>query len=95
LGGWQEAKGKPNNYSFNDLKPFFAEVEKQAGLAAQAESETQNAFQRAVIRLRQALLLYVQLKNTIQPEDSHDFEKEVRAFEAAIQPGMQAFTPVV
>ena len=90
LFGWQETKGKSNNYSFNNFKPFFGEIEKQAGLAAQADSGIQNAFQRAVIRLRDALLLYVQLKNTVQPEDSPDFEREVHLFETAIQPGMQA-----
>ena len=37
LFGWQETKGKSNNYSFNDFKPFFGEIEKQAGLAGQAE----------------------------------------------------------
>ena len=90
LFGWQGANGKPNNYSFNDFKPFFGEIEKQTGLAAQTESETQSAFQRAIVRLRDALLLYVQLKNTVQPEDSPDFGREVRALETVIQPGMQA-----
>ena len=90
LFGWQESKGKPLNYSFSDLKPFFGEIERQSGLAAQTGSEAQNTFQRAIIRLRDALLLYVQLKNTIQPEDSPNFGREVRVFETAIQPGMQA-----
>jgi ABC-type transport system involved in cytochrome c biogenesis permease subunit len=90
LFGWQQTAGKANNYSFNDFKPFFGEIEKQAGLAAEAESDTRNAFQRGIIRLRDALLLYVRLKNTVQPEDSPDFGREVRVFETAIQPGMQA-----
>jgi hypothetical protein len=90
LFGWQESKGKPLNFSLSDFKPFFGEIEKQSGLAAQTEGEAQNTFQRAIIRLRDALLLYVQLKNTVQPEDSPDFGREVRVFETAIQPGMQA-----
>jgi len=90
LFGWQESKGKPLNFSFSDFKPLFGEIEKQSGLAAQTEGEAQNTFQRAIIRLRDALLLYVQLKNTVQPEDSPDFGREVRVFETAIQPGMQA-----
>jgi ABC-type transport system involved in cytochrome c biogenesis permease subunit len=90
LFGWPEAKGKSSNYSFNDFKPFFGEIEKQAGLATQAGSETQSAFQRAIVRFRDALLLYVQLKNTVQPEDSPDFGREVQTFQTAIQPGMQA-----
>jgi ABC-type transport system involved in cytochrome c biogenesis permease subunit len=90
LFGWQEAKGKSNNYSFSDFQPFFGEIEKQAGSAAEVESDSQNVFQRSIIRLRDALLLYVQLKNMVQPEDSPNFGKEVQTFEAAIGPGMQA-----
>jgi ABC-type transport system involved in cytochrome c biogenesis permease subunit len=90
LFGWQGANGKSNIYSFNEFKPFFGEIEKQTGLAARTESETQSAFQRAILRLRDALLLYVQLKNTVQPEDSPDFGREVQALGTLIRPGMQA-----
>jgi ABC-type transport system involved in cytochrome c biogenesis permease subunit len=90
LFGWQQSKGKPDTYSLSDLEPFVGEIEKQAGLAAQAETETRNAFQRAIIKLRDALGLYIQLRNTLQPDDSPDFGKEIQAFSSAIQPGMQA-----
>jgi ABC-type transport system involved in cytochrome c biogenesis permease subunit len=90
LFGWQETSGKANNYSFNDFKPFFGAIEKQAGLAAETEPETRNPFQRAIIKLRDVLGLYIQLLNTVQPDDSPDFGKELQAFGLAIQPGMQA-----
>jgi ABC-type transport system involved in cytochrome c biogenesis permease subunit len=90
LFGWQEAKGKSRNYSLSDLEPFFGEIEKQAGLAVQAEAETRSAFQRAIIKLWDALGLYIQLRNTVQPDDSPDFGKEIQAFTSAIEPGMQA-----
>jgi ABC-type transport system involved in cytochrome c biogenesis permease subunit len=90
LFGWQETTGKATNYSFNDFKPFFTEIEKQAGLAAQTESATRNAFQRGVIKLHDALGLYVQLLNTVQADDSPDFGKELQMFDLAIRPGMQA-----
>jgi ABC-type transport system involved in cytochrome c biogenesis permease subunit len=90
LFGWQESKGKPLNYSFSDFKPFFGEIERQSGLAAQTESEAQSTFQRAIMRLRNALLLYFRLKNTVQVDDSPDFGREIQTFEAVIEPGMQA-----
>ena len=90
LFGWQETSGKANNYSFNDFKPFFGAIEKQAGLAAETEPETRNPFQRAIIKLRNVLGLYIQLLNTVQPDDSPDFGRELQAFNLAIQPGMQA-----
>ncbi|HWY32747.1 MAG TPA: cytochrome c biogenesis protein CcsA [Candidatus Acidoferrum sp.] len=90
LFGSQDAKGQFVSYSFNDLKPFFSEIEKQAGLAEQTEAETRNPFQRGIIKLRDSLRVYLQLKNTIQAEDSSDFGKEILAFTSSIQPGLNA-----
>jgi ABC-type transport system involved in cytochrome c biogenesis permease subunit len=90
LFGSQDARGQFVSYSFNDLKPFFSEIDKQAGLAEQTEAETRNPFQRGIIKLRDSLRLYLQLKNTIQAEDSPDFGKEIQAFALVIQPGLNA-----
>jgi ABC-type transport system involved in cytochrome c biogenesis permease subunit len=90
LFGSQDAKGQFVSYSFNDLKPYFSEIEKQAGLAEQTEAETRNPFQRGIVKLRESLRLYLQLKNTIQAEDSSDFGKEIEAFGLTIQPGLAA-----
>jgi ABC-type transport system involved in cytochrome c biogenesis permease subunit len=90
LFGSQDAKGQFVHYSFNELKPFFGEIEKQAGLAGQSDPEARNPFARGIIKLRDSLRVYLELKNTLQAEDSPDFGKEIRAFEAAIGPGMQA-----
>jgi ABC-type transport system involved in cytochrome c biogenesis permease subunit len=86
LFGWRKA----GTYSFNDLQPFFAKIEEQAGQAAQTDADAQNAFQRGIVRLRDVLRLYVQLKNTLEPQDSPDFGKEVQVFQQAIQPGLEA-----
>jgi ABC-type transport system involved in cytochrome c biogenesis permease subunit len=86
LFGWQKA----GTYSFNDLQPFFGQIEQQASQAAQIESEVRNAFQRGIIRLRDVLRLYLQLKNTVQAQDSPDFGKEIQIFQQTIQPGLQA-----
>jgi len=88
--GSPDAHGGFVLFSFSDLKPFFGEIEKQAGLAEQTEPEVRNAFQRGIIKLREGLRLYLRLKNTIQAEDSPDFAKEIEAFARAIQPGLNA-----
>src|SRR6516164_5083913 len=90
LFGSQDAKGQFVSYSFNDLKPYFQEIEKQASLAGQTDPETRNPFQRGILKLRDSLRLYLQLKNTLQAEDSPDFGKEIEAFQMVIKPGMQA-----
>ncbi len=90
LFGSPDAKGQFVSYSFSDLKPFFGEIEKQAGLAEQTEAETRNPFQRGIIKLRESLRLYLKLKNTVQAEDSSDFGKEIVTFALAIEPGLNA-----
>jgi ABC-type transport system involved in cytochrome c biogenesis permease subunit len=90
LFGRQEANGKPVSYSYNDCQPFLSEIGKQAGLATQTEAQTRNAFQRGILKLRDALRIYLLLKNSIQAEDSPDFARELQAFVQVLQPGMQA-----
>jgi ABC-type transport system involved in cytochrome c biogenesis permease subunit len=90
LFGRQEANGKPVSYSYNDCQPFLGEIGKQAGLATQTEAQTRNAFQRGILKLRDALRIYLLLKNSIQAEDSPDFARELQAFDQVLQPGMQA-----
>jgi ABC-type transport system involved in cytochrome c biogenesis permease subunit len=90
LFGRQEANGKPVSYSYNDCQPFLSEIGKQAGLATQTEAQSRNAFQRGMLKLRDALRIYLLLKNSIQAEDSPDFAKELQAFDGMLQPGMQA-----
>jgi ABC-type transport system involved in cytochrome c biogenesis permease subunit len=90
LFGRQEANGKPVSYSYNDCEPFLSEIGKQAGLATQTEAQTRNGFQRGIIKLRDALRIYLLLKNSIQPEDSANFARELQVFDQVLQPGMQA-----
>lgn len=90
LFGATDANGRFVTYSFDDLKPYFSEIDKQAGLADQTEPEVRNPFQRGIIRLRDSLRLFLQLKNTIQAEDSPDFGREIEVFASAIQPGLNA-----
>src|SRR6201993_4847319 len=90
LFGRPATDGKPVSYSYNDCQPFLGEIGKQAGLAAQTETQTRNAFQRGILKLRDALRIYLLLKNSIQAEDSPDFAKELQAFDQVLQPGLQA-----
>src|SRR6202048_677456 len=90
LFGRQEVNGKPVSYSYYDCQPFLGEIGKQAGLATQTEAQTRNAFQRGILKLRDALRVYLLLKNSIQAEDSPDFAKELQAFDQVLQPGVQA-----
>jgi ABC-type transport system involved in cytochrome c biogenesis permease subunit len=86
LFGWADRK----DFAFSELSGFRDEIQKQSVLAEEAQPAVRNAFQREIIKLKDALLLYLRLKNSIQVEDSPDFGKEVAFFQQIIQPGMQA-----
>ena len=88
LFGWADRKEK--YFAFAELSASRNEIQKQSGLAEETEPAVRNAFQREIIKLKDALLLYLRLKNSIQVEDSPDFGNEVVVFEQVIQPGMQA-----
>ena len=81
---------KETLYSFNDLKGSLTKIEEQSALAGQVESQTRNPFQRDIVKLRDALLIYLRLKSSIQVEGSADFAKEVDTFASFIGPGLQS-----
>jgi ABC-type transport system involved in cytochrome c biogenesis permease subunit len=81
---------KETLYSFDELKQSLAQIENQSTLAAQVDSETRNPFQRDILKLRNALLLYLRLKNSVQVEGSPDFAKEVDVFGRIIGPGLES-----
>jgi ABC-type transport system involved in cytochrome c biogenesis permease subunit len=90
LFGWSDRKEKDKFFTFTELASFRDEIQKQSELAEQTEPEVRNTFQREIIKLKDAMLLYLRLKNSIQVEGSPDFGREVEVFERLIQPGMQA-----
>ena len=88
LLGFSDRKEKL--YSFNELKPSLVQIENQSTLATQVDNETRNPFQRDILKLRNALLLYLRLKNSVQVEGSPDFAKEVDVFAQIIGPGLES-----
>jgi ABC-type transport system involved in cytochrome c biogenesis permease subunit len=81
---------KETLYSFDELKRSLTQIENQSTLAAQVDNETRNPFQRDILKLRNALLLYLRLKNSVQVEGSPDFAKEVDVFAKIIGPGLDS-----
>jgi hypothetical protein len=87
LFGRQATDGKPVSYSYDDCQPFLSEIGKQAGLAAQTAAQTQNAFQRAIIKLRDALRIYLLLKNSIQAEGLARYRDRATGFRSGASTG--------
>jgi cytochrome c-type biogenesis protein CcsB len=78
-------------YTFNELKPAMAEIMSQGEKAADVDEAQRTAYQKQVVKLSNALTVYQQLKNCIQPEGETDFAKLVRDYQHALPAGLAAF----
>ena len=77
-------------YTFAELAPTRDEIFNQARQAGQLEDAQRTTYQKQVLKLANALALYQELKNTIQPENTHDFAGLLAAYENALPAGMAA-----
>ncbi len=75
LGSGNGAAGV--RFSFAQLQPKLAELDKQADLANPVDAAVRTPFQRAVIELRDHVAYYARLKYSLQPPDNADFLAEL------------------
>ena len=85
----EDGAGK-KRFSLNQLMKGLAELERQAKLANAAESTERTTFQRAVIQLRENLILYQRLQDSLVPPGVDDFLDQVVRFDKALPSAMQA-----
>ena len=80
------------HYSWNQISPGFKEIEDQARrvLETKRDESKRDAFDRALLKLRNALTLYLRLKNTVHPQDTTNFVAELAAFESILPTGVAA-----
>ena len=64
-------------FTFVQLQPKLAELDRQADLAAPVEAAIRTPFQRAVIELREHVAYYARLKYSAQSPGNADFVAEV------------------
>jgi ABC-type transport system involved in cytochrome c biogenesis permease subunit len=83
LFGWQQSDRK--YFSFKELSPFLQKIEEQGEESEKLESMQRSAYQNAIVNLRNGLVLYVRLKNSVQPEDTQNFAGELQVFEKSLR----------
>jgi ABC-type transport system involved in cytochrome c biogenesis permease subunit len=88
LFGWEQSDRK--YFSFNELAPFAKQIDEQGEQSDKLESVQRSAYQTAILNLRNALILCQRLKNSLRPEDAHEFSRELSAFANAIPPAAEA-----
>jgi hypothetical protein len=79
LFGWEQSDRK--YFSFSELSPFLQKIEEQVEESEKLESVKRSAYQNAILNLRNGLVLYIRLKNSVQPEDAQKFASELQIFE--------------
>jgi len=77
-------------FTYTEIAPFLAELERQAQLAEAVEAPTRTAFQKAVLALYNNLITYQQLKYSFVLPESKDFVAQLRDFQAALPKGVEA-----
>ena len=88
LFGWEQSDRK--YFSFTQLTPFLKQIDEQGEQAEKLQAVERSAYQSAILNLRNALVLYQRLKNSLQPEDAENFAAELQAFEQAVPEAARA-----
>ena len=88
LFGWQQSDRK--YFSFAQLTPFLKQIDEQGEQAEKLQAVERSAYQSAILNLRNALVLYQRLKNSVQPEGAENFAAELQAFEQAVPEAARA-----
>ena len=88
LFGWQQSDRK--YFSFAELTPFLKQIEEQGEQSDKLQSVQRSAYQNEILNLRNALILYQRLKNSVQPEGTENFAAELESFAAGIPEAAKA-----
>jgi ABC-type transport system involved in cytochrome c biogenesis permease subunit len=82
LFGWEQSDRK--YFSFAELSPFLKQIDEQGEQSDKLQSVQRSAYQNAIFNLRNALVLYQRLKNSVQPEGVENFATELDSFESSL-----------
>ena len=80
-------------FSAQQLAGHLGELERQAKLADGTESALRTPFQRAVVQLRESVILYQRLQHSLNDASSTDFLDRLARFEQALPAGLAATAP--
>jgi ABC-type transport system involved in cytochrome c biogenesis permease subunit len=88
LFGWEQSDRK--YFSFAEFTPFLRQIDEQGAQSDKLEAVQRSAYQSAILNLRNGLVLYQRLKNSVQPEGTQDFAAELIGFENSIPEAAKA-----
>ena len=86
--GWPQADKR--YCTFEEFRPHLAKIEEEGKNAAGIEAGKRTPFQTAIYNLRNALVLYQNLKSGVQPEGATRFGAEIDTYAKAVAAGAAA-----
>jgi ABC-type transport system involved in cytochrome c biogenesis permease subunit len=86
----QKQDGK--HYSWAQIQPGLQALDAETKRIEndKKDASQRTAYEKAVLKMRERLWLYVQLKNAVQPEGAQDWAGELASYEAMIPAGVAA-----
>jgi cytochrome c-type biogenesis protein CcsB len=78
-------------YTYAELEPMVDEISAQGRKAGAIEDAQRTTYQKQVLKLANAVVLYQRLKNSIQPEGTHNFAQLIEDYKASLPAGVAAF----
>ena len=88
LFGWEQNDRK--YFSYAELQPFLEKIDRQGEQAGGGEPAKRTAYQTAVFNLRNSLMIYQRLKNSLRPESAKEFSLEIAAYLKEMPAGLEA-----
>jgi hypothetical protein len=82
------------HFSFNQLKPSLAEIDKQGRRIGGVEAQQRTPFEKQMMKLHAGASLYSRLQISLRPEHSDDYTQEIAEYQRAIIPGIAAVCAV-
>ncbi|CAM3116911.1 cytochrome c biogenesis protein [Rariglobus hedericola] len=87
--GIEDGAGK-KRFSYRQLIAKLEELDRQASLAESVESPARTSYQRAVVNLRNHVILYQQLKHSLVMPDGSDFLNDLLRLQDNLAAGVEA-----
>ena len=75
-------------YTFEELGPVLGEIGAQSRKAGEIEDAQRTTYQKQVLKLGNAVVLYQRLKNSLQPAETHNFAGLIAEYQAALPAGV-------
>jgi ABC-type transport system involved in cytochrome c biogenesis permease subunit len=77
-------------FSFNQFVNSLPDLQKEAQRIGGIEEKQRGSFERGVMKLGNAVWIYDRLKNSVKPEEIHDFAADIADYETVLKPGLAA-----